>query len=83
MLGSGEDLMKRRLLERSDQRPIEVVDAPADVRGRIEPLTRALRARSRDEELARRGLTNWVPGFLGGTSLWGRYCANTVKAVSR
>ncbi len=28
--------------DRSDQRPIEVVDACADVRGRIEPLTKPL-----------------------------------------
>ena len=39
MLGSGEDLMSGASCARSDQCPIEVVDASADVRGRIEPLT--------------------------------------------
>jgi hypothetical protein len=43
LLRSGEDVRGYPLGDRSDQRPIEVVDALADVRGRIEPLTMALR----------------------------------------
>jgi hypothetical protein len=43
VLGSGEDVRAAPLRARSDQRPIEVVDAQADVRGRLEPLTMALR----------------------------------------
>jgi hypothetical protein len=52
--------------DRSDQRPIEVVDALADVRWRIEPLTMALRR----DLIMRTRLEgpNEVrsPGFVGG-----------------
>src|ERR1700694_3146886 len=68
--------------DRSDQRPIEVVDALADVRGRIEPLLMALRRDLIMRNSPRGPQRNAVHGvYRWRASIWWRLCATTMEAA--
>jgi hypothetical protein len=79
---SGEDVRAVPLGDCSDQRPIEVVDALADVRGRADPLTMALRRDLVTRNSLEEALTKWVPRRCRWrASLWRRFCATTIEAA--